>query len=46
LLRFRRARDHLPVDLLQECRSAPMRRNTQNDFGRNSLRPGLPWLRL
>jgi hypothetical protein len=26
-LRFAQIRDHLPVDLLQECRSAPMPRN-------------------
>ncbi|MGB8639735.1 MAG: hypothetical protein WCD30_16610, partial [Pseudolabrys sp.] len=37
MLRFWRGCDHLPVGLLQECRSAPMRRNTQNNFARNSL---------
>jgi hypothetical protein len=46
LLRSWRVCDHLPVDLLQECRSAPMRRSIQNDFARNSLRAGLPRARL
>jgi hypothetical protein len=46
MLRFCHARNHLPVDLLQECRTRPSSLESKNDFGPKTLRGGLPWSRL
>jgi hypothetical protein len=43
LLCFCHPGDHLPVDLLQECRTRPGSARTKNDFGPKTLRRGLPW---